>query len=333
MNTVAAAIFILSFLSLDQFGFTATKDEIIQAAKQEGEIVFYASLGLEDANSLINQFTKQYPFLKVRQNRLETERLLTKYLMEAGAGKYLADVVQTFAFSMHTFTKKGLLSQYISPEAQFYPEGFKAEGYWTTAYAQPYVVAYNTKTVPSPQLPKTYGDLLNPFWKGNMMMEGTKIDWLAGMLQIMGKEKGIDYMRKLAKQDLNLRAGHTIMLQMIAAGESLVDVNVPITSVERAKRNGAPLDWLALGPVPSVLVGIGVSGKPQHPNAAKLFVDFVLSKQGQRTVLGFNRVPVRPDMRVELTPQLKALDMIPVSPALADNINEYATLLKSIFAQ
>jgi iron(III) transport system substrate-binding protein len=333
MNAVAVVIFILSFVGLAELGFTATKDEIVQAAKQEGELVFYASLGLEDANSLINQFTKQYPFLKVRQNRLETERLLTKYLMEAGAGKYLADVVQTFAFSMHTFTKKRMLGQYISPEAQFYPEGFKTEGYWTTAYAQPYVVAYNTKTVPNQRLPKTYADLLNPMWKGNMMMEGTKIDWLAGMLQIMGKEKGIDYMRKLAKQDLNLRTGHTIMLQMIAAGESLVDVNVPITSVERAKRSGAPLDWLALGPVPSVLVGIGISGKPQHPNAAMLFVDFVLSKQGQRTVLGFNRVPVRPDMRVELSPQLKALDLIPVSPALADNINEYAALLKSIFAQ
>src|SRR5262245_65582745 len=76
MNAIAAAVFVLCFLWLEQFGFTATKDEIIQAAKQEGELVFYASLGLEDANSLINQFTKKYPFLKVRQNRLKHERLL-----------------------------------------------------------------------------------------------------------------------------------------------------------------------------------------------------------------------------------------------------------------
>lgn len=311
----------------------ATGEDIIQAAKQEGEVVFYASLGIEDANTLIGEFTKQYPFLKVRQNRLETERLLTKYLMEARAGKYLADVVQTFAFSMHTFMKSGLLGQYISPEAQFYPEAFKSSGYWTTAYAQPYVVAYNTRLVAPGKLPKTYADLLHPMWKGNMMMEGTKIDWLAGMLQIMGREKGIDYMTKLAKQDLNLRTGHTIMLQMIAAGESMLDINIPITSVERSKSKGAPVDWLAPGAVPAVLVGIGVSAKPPHPNASKLFVDFVLSKQGQRIVQTFNRVPVRSDMGPELTPQLKSLNMVPVNPALADNINEYSALLKNIFGQ
>jgi iron(III) transport system substrate-binding protein len=315
------------------FSLAASADDIIQAAKQEGEVVFYASLGLEDATTLIGEFTKQYPFLKVRQNRLETERLLTKYLMEAGAGKYLADVVQTFSFSMHTFTKKGLLGQYTPTEGRFYPEAFKAKGYWTTAYAQPYVVGYNTRLVAPGKLPKTYGDLLHPAWKGNMMVEGTKIDWLAGMLQIMGREKGLDYMRKLAKQDLNLRTGHTIMLQMIAAGESMLDINIPVTSVERSKSKGAPVDWVAPGAVPAVLVGIGVSAKPPHPNAAKLFVDFVLSKQGQRIVQTFNRVPVRSDMGPELSPQLKALNMVPVNPALADNINEYSALLRSIFAQ
>ena len=144
------------------------------------------------------------------------------------------------------------------------------------------MTAYNTRLVAPRMVPKTYDDLLDPKWKGKLMMEGTKADWFAGMLQIMGQERGLQYMRELAKQEPSFAEGHELLAQLVAAGEGVFDINIPASSVERVKENGAPIDWTALGEAPAIMVGIGLSSQAAHPNAAKLFIEFALSREGQK---------------------------------------------------
>jgi len=103
----------------------ATTDEIIQAAKKEREIEVYATLGIEDATGLVTRFEEKYPFLKVKLTRADTEKLLTRVLLEARARRQFADVIQTVAFSMHAFVKKGILGSYVSSEDRFYLKDFK----------------------------------------------------------------------------------------------------------------------------------------------------------------------------------------------------------------
>ena len=124
---------------------------------------------------------------------------------------------------------------------------FKEEGFWTTVYYNAYVTAYNTRLVPAGQLAKSYADLLDSKWKGKLLMEGTKADWFAGMLQILGPERGLKYMRELAKQQPSPREGHELLAQLVVAGEGVYDINIPASSVERMKERGAPIDWTALG--------------------------------------------------------------------------------------
>ena len=90
-------------------------------------------------------------------------------------------------------------------------------------------------------------------------MEGTKADWFAGMLQILGQERGLKYMRDLAKQQPSPREGHELLAQLVVAGEGVFDINIPASSVERMKERGAPIDWTALGPVPAIMVGVGIA--------------------------------------------------------------------------
>jgi iron(III) transport system substrate-binding protein len=182
------------------------------------------------------------------------------------------------------------------------------------------------------RLPKNYTDLLNPTWNGKIMMEGTKADWFAGMLQIMGRQEGLQYMRNLAKQNIMLRTGHSLIAQLVAAGEAVLDVNITLSSANRLKEKGAPIDWLALGPIPGIMIGIGTVTNPAHPNAAKLFVDFILSQEGQKVVEKFDRVSARSDMSGEQERKYKHLKLVPVNPALGENLNEYAELLRQIFA-
>jgi len=243
----------------------------MELAKREAEVVYYASMNLSEANALIGEFERRFPFIKVKLNRAASEKLLTRLLAEYSTKRSFADVVQTVEFSMHILARRGILARYAPQANSLYPKQFKEEGYWTTVYYNAYVTGYNNKLVPAENLPKTYDDLLDPIWKGKLMMEGTKAEWFAGMLQIMGAERGLKYMRALARQQPSPREGHELLAQLIAAGEGLLDVNIPVASVERMKERSAPMDWTAPGAAPAVMVGIGEAAQAAHPNAAKIF--------------------------------------------------------------
>ncbi len=288
-------------------------------------------MNLSEAHALIGEFEKRYPFLKVRLQRTGSEKLLTRVLAEARAKKHFADVIQTVEFSMYVFHRAGILARH-SPQANaLYPKDFKEDGFWTTVYYNAYVSAYNTRLVPARALPKTYDDLLDPKWKGKLMLEGTKAEWFAGMLQILGQERGLKFMRELAKQQPSTREGHELLAQLIAAGEGAIDINIPAASVERMKERGAPIDWTALGPVPATLVGAGIAAQAPHPNAARVFLDFLLSRDGQRLMQTPGRMVARSDLANEQAAMLKELKIVPVQPSLAEKLDEYARQLRSIF--
>ena len=320
------------------FGFArastaANREQLIEGAKKEGEVILYASMNLEEANAIIQRFEGKYPFLKVKLNRTDSEKLLTKILVEAKAKKSSADAIQTLGFAMHTLKKTQLLGHYLSPENGYYPKEFKEEGYWTTVYTNPYVVAYNPRMVSKENLPRKYDDLLLPMWKGQMMIEPTKVDWFGGVLQLMGKEKGLKYMRELAKQNLMSRIGHDLIAQLVAAGEAALDIDIPAPSVDRVKKRGAPIDWVAFPPAPASLIGIGISSQPLHPYAARLYVDFVLSLEGQKTLAELGRYLARRELMQQQAAKARGLQMIAVNPELGENIVEYSKLMREIFGQ
>ena len=331
-NPARSLLAVLTFIAAyPSFVLAAAVDSLIEAAKREGEVVYYASMNLSEANALIGEFEKRYPFVKVRLHRTGSEKLLSRVLTEARAKRHFADVIQTVEFSMHIFGRAGVLARYVPQANSWYPKEFKDEGFWTTVYYNAYVTGYNTKLVAAPTLPKTYDDLLDPRWKDKLMIESTKADWFAGMLQIMGQERGINYMRALAKQHPSPREGHELLAQLVAAGEGVFDINIPAASVERMKERGAPIDWTALGPVPAIMVGAGVANQAPHPNAAKLFLEFVLSRDGQKLMQTPGRLVARSDLANDQAAMLKKLRIVPVNPALAEKLDEYAKQLRSIF--
>jgi iron(III) transport system substrate-binding protein len=303
---------------------------LVEEAKKEGEIVLYVGLAGE-GEAVRAKLQQKYPFLNIKANHVQNRQILSKVLTEARAGKHLADVIQTLSFGMYTLRTRGVLGRYVSPETQFYPKEFKEEGYWTAMYTNPYVVAYNTKLVARDRIPKTYEDLLKPGWHGQMLMEVNKPDWFAGMLQIMGREKGLSYMRELSKQNIPVRTGHTLLAQLVAAGEAPIDINIPSHIVDNMKQTGAPIDWTAPGPVPGIMSGIGIAANPPHPSAAKLVVDYILSKEGQLMMQSWGRTVARSDLPVPPGMARRNLTVIPVKAELGENLEEYSALLREIF--
>src|SRR5499426_1226791 len=122
---------------------------IIDGAKKEGRLVFYASMETQSAQMLVAQFEKRYPFIKVDATRIGSERMATRLIAEAHGRKVQADVVNQSGFDFYGVLQKGIFESYQSPERAALPPEYKdANGLWTINSATLNVIGYNTKLVP-----------------------------------------------------------------------------------------------------------------------------------------------------------------------------------------
>ena len=215
------SIFILViFMITGTASYAEDRAVLIEAAKKEGTVVYYSGMATQDCAILTKEFEKKYPFLKVETLRLSGEKLLVKAQTEARAKGLRADIFQASIIQVTQMKSSGLLQKYVSPESKNFPAKFRdAEGYWNATYVLPYVITYNTKLIPKQEAPKTYEDLLSPKWKRKIGLAPDDDQWFFHLVKIMGRTKGIEYMKNLAKQDLVVRRGHTLLTTLCAAGE------------------------------------------------------------------------------------------------------------------
>lgn len=312
----------------------ADQDESVKVedAKKEGIISLYTTITVNAAQKLFEGFSQKYPFIRTELYRSGSDRLLTKILTEARVRKYIPDVYLSDTQDSHIIKSAGLVRKYISPEGKVYAQEFKdPDGFWISSHIITRVLAYNTKLVPPRDVPKRYEDLLDPKWKGKLGMPSDEIAWFAGQLKIMGREKGIDFMKKLSRQNIQFRTGKTLLTQLLAAGEFSIAVLTNGDIVEALKRNGAAVEWVGIEPVITTLMPLMVAAHAPHPNAAMLFVDYVLSKEGQEIIRSVNRIPIRPDVLPNPPRLIQGLKLLHSDPAWSGK--EYVQLYREIFSK
>ncbi len=306
--------------------------KLIEGAKKEGQVVWYTSIGLEDGNEILKRFHEKYPFINVKMYRTGSENMLTRVLAEAKAGKQLWDVICTAGVESLIIQKKGLLAKYQSPHRPYYAEGFKdREGYWTDLYVTLNVVGYNVRLVPPKEIPRAWEDLLHPRWKGKMGMDTKAFEWFGSMVKIMGEEKGLDYMKRLAEQNITFRTGRVVTSQLMAAGELAIGITQHNQRIEEMKKRGAPIEWVALDPVIPEIHPMMIYARAPHPNAARLFVDYLLSREGQTVVASFYRIPSRRDVEPIIPGMTKGLKILPYDTSIADNYEKIVQQYRKIF--
>ena len=306
--------------------------KLIAGAKKEGELVLYGTTDTRQATLLNEKFHEKYPFIEVKLTRLHSDNLFPRIMAEQRSGKFFADILQNTTLGMYFLKKGKYLAHYVSPEDRFFAKEFKDQGYWTTTSMNVHVIGYNTKALTREKLPKRWEDLLNPAWKGKIMLNPRE-QWFAWMLQMMGKEKGLSYMRELARQNPAVRREATAMrAQLVAAGESELDIDSTYSVLSPLIKNGAPVNWTTLGPALVVPVGHGMATRAPHSNAAKLFIDFMLSREGQKLVLTFDRNVARSDLAQEQG-AMKDVKLSPLDPALGENMEFYARQAQEIFGK
>ena len=271
---------------------------LVNNAKQEKEVVWYTTTSAGDNQAIVAGFTKKYPFLKVQVLRSTGEKLRQRVLTETSAGQYFSDVLSVSSMEMGLLKSRNLLQPYDAPEAESYPANAKdKEKSFTAIYARNFVLGYNTAMIPEKDRPRDWPELLDPKWKGKFGIDEEEFEWYGTLIDYWGREKAGKYMRALAAQQPTLRRGHNLLAQLLAAGEFPVAIVFPF-EIEQLKRRGAPVEWSnSSDPIVTSINVVAHSVKAPHPNAAKVFINYILSEEGQTIIKNVSRVPLRPGVK------------------------------------
>lgn len=307
-------------------------NRLIEGAKKEGKLLWYTALTITDATMLTQHFEQKYPFIKTETLRLGTDQLLTKIQTEANAGAFRADVIEIPGILGQVLKQQGLLERYLSPESKAYPASMKdPDGTWTSFFINTHVTVYNTQLVKKQEVPKSFEEFINPRWKGKIALRDNDFDNFGMMLKIMGREKGLNFMRRLAAQGVDLRSSFTTAIQGISAGEIPIGMNLYGTHTEEFKKKHAPVEWAPMEFVIASVEPLGVAARAPNPNAARLFVDFLLSKESQTLMRDRSRIPSRPDVAPNPPELTRGLNIIATDVSLANESKQLAKEFYEIF--
>jgi iron(III) transport system substrate-binding protein len=295
------------FFALPPSTFAASQ-ALIDAAKKEGRVTWYTTLLTEQASGpLAVAFEKRYPGIHVDVVRRDGSTLLRAIRDEATAHALKADVFDgttTVGFLM----KDGLVEPYKADSVADIPSEFRdGDGYWTPQALYFQALGYNADLVPENDAPKTYEDLLDPKWKGKLVWSVDEdsltgaLGFIANVLYQEGDQKGMEYLRRLAKQDVvRLQSGGLNGVTVALANKRYpVGITIDNHHVVIANAEGAHVRWVAAKPVLMLFNSIGLLKGAPHPNAAKLLIDFNLSVEGQTVLKRGHHIPasarVKPD--------------------------------------
>ena len=302
---------------------------LLAGAKKEGELVIYTSAQADDIGLVAKAFEQKYG-VKVTMWRASSEKVLQRALAEAKANRHAVDLAETNGPELEMLHRESLAQAVKSPHlADIIPAAKQPHGEWVGTRLNVFALAYNTKAVKKDELPKSYDDLAQPRWKGRLGIEADDTEWLAGVLQQIGEQKGIELFRDIVqKNGISVRRGHTLLTNLVASGEVPLALTVYNYKAEQLKNQGAPIDWFAIGRAVARPNGAAVMKRAPHPHAAVLFYDFELSEEGQRILAKRDFVPT--NRKVESP--LNKIPLLVVDPkVMLDQQAKWSKLYEELF--
>jgi iron(III) transport system substrate-binding protein len=270
----------------------ADRDQrLIAKAREEGTLTFYTSMATTESGPLAQAFEKKYG-VKVQLWRALSENVLQRALTEARGGRRSMDVVETNAPEVEALAREQAVAEFDSPYLADLPAwAIPPHRRWFSDRANLWVTGYNTGKVKREELPATVDGFADPKWKGRLSIEATDNDWMYGVSSFMGEERGREFFQKLAALKPEMRKGHILVAQLLAAGELSVCLTIYSGNADSIKAKGGPIDWVAVEPLVGRPQAIALAKNAPHPHAALLFADFVLSPEGQKLLGDMGRVP------------------------------------------
>lgn len=271
---------------------------LVEGARTEGKAVVYGNISADHLERLRLDFGKRYG-VKLDGFRASGEQVANRLLTEARAGKLDVDVMAPSNEHIPTLIKAGVAGRYNSPERAAFPDSHKDRlGYWTAYDYNVAVIAYNSRLVPAQEAPKKYEDFLESKWKGNFAIDMDPDKSLMGWFKIWGIERAKKYLQAISKNEVVVRKGHTLLTQLLCAGEFKAAIDLYAYRLADLKHTrGCPVEISYPDPTPATPSPVGVIKTTPRPYAAALLLDYLLSEPAQRIFAEAGRISARRDVR------------------------------------
>jgi iron(III) transport system substrate-binding protein len=325
--------FVLSALALvPLLGSVAYAQPVnVEAAKKEGKIVVYGAQVPQAMEGVHKAFKAKYG-IDVEYWRGSSTQVAERALSEFRAGKPGYDVVEGNRGVQLIMRDEGLFQKYIPPSSEKFPAKFKEkDGMITPWRALPISILYNTDMVKPNEAPKTFDDLLSPKWTGKITMpDPTRHTTTAQFLWNLSKFKGdkwLDYVKALAKQKPILVESLAPVTTTIIKGEAPVG----ITYIKYMKQYKGPIGYVLMDKYLTDPNYMSLSAKTTRPNAARLYIDFVCSAEGQKAAADEGEFPMLPG----ILPPIKDAEKVVPGMIFMDNPSEqeFNKLMSDTFRQ
>jgi iron(III) transport system substrate-binding protein len=294
--------------------------KLIEGAKIEGEMLWYTNSGVENATRYIQAFKKNYPFINANFWRSKTRQVTQRVVSEANAGRHLVDVIKPSTDLLPVLLEKNLIGRYDTPVRVVYPAHAKSVYYTNMNYAFR-VFAFNPRKVNRKDAPKSWDDLLQPRWKGEILFDESSLEEVMALLTAWGRERTVNYFTKLSQQQLLIRIGRDTTTQMMMAAEAALAVTTYAYNNEGLRAQNAPVDWIAEDLIPALIYPLTMARYAPHPYSAALFYDFLISEEGQRLIAKEGRVVAHPKVE-PIYPRMRELQSFLGTPRVQLNTLE-----------
>lgn len=177
--------------------------------------------------------------------------------------------------------------------------------------------------------------MVSDLYRGREVVRSSGKPTRAALLNTLtlGKDKALDLFRKIAANRPIIRNGHGLLSDLVSAGECPLAINQYGSPIARAIKMGAPVDFVAVNPVVTIGAPAVISKNAPHPNAAKLFVNWITSKEGQKFIVdNGGRIPVRIDVDPDPPRITKGLKLLLVEPLERTQFKDIQALYRQIWA-
>ena len=267
------------------------EQRLIAKAHEEGMLALYTSMATTESARLAQAFERRYG-IKVQLWRALSENVLQRALAEARGRRRAMDVVETNAPEVEALAREQVIAPFDSPYVADLPAwAIPSHRRWFSDRANLWVTGYNTDKVKGEELPATLAGFAAPAWKGRLSLEATDYDWMSGVISSMGEARGEEFFRQLSALKPEMRKGHVLLAQLVAAGELQVCLTIYSGNADSIKSKGGPIDWRPIEPLVGRPQALALAANAPHPHAALLFADFVLSPEGMQLLNELGRVP------------------------------------------
>jgi iron(III) transport system substrate-binding protein len=277
-----------------------TQSQWYEPARKEGALIVYG-IGGEAFAPLKKGFEAHYPGITAEGVEQSGQQTREKVIAESAARQIRVDVASAGGTSFTEMVKSGVIEAYQSPEAtHLVPELVDPRGYLIPRIVNSYGITINTSVVKPEDEPKSWKDLLDPKWKGKKIAMGDPRGSGSGGTILYGLEKvfGPEFVQQLAAQDIFFGRENAALVSTVVRGEQSILLTASSRNIVEQRTKGAPIKFIK--PVEGVAItpiNIGVVKDAPHSNAARLFVDWVLSEEGQAASAEAGDPPARQGAR------------------------------------